>query len=403
MPDCYYCSQFAAADPDYQSRPARYTVDASTPRCALHWRYICGCCAQPAHFMATAYCLTNQSYFCAGCATGSATQAAEFGAWGYYFCYRSPWSCRWEPSLDKLEHDGRHPAQLMAGQATTFPGLADDETLPSSVPTQRPADEVVGLDDVAETWNAYAAEWDACMGVAGDDTRRYWSDDVVLSMMGSPDGRQILDLGCGNGYLTRMLAARGADVVGVDISARMLSRAASYPSTGGSIRYVESSITDLSHLPSQYFDGAVSNYVLHDVADYDQALAEVHRVLRPGASLVLTLIHPCFTSGPRTWDTSPPDSPRREDAAALLVDDYFRRSTYLIDDWSGFSAIPYYHRPLRDYWHAFKRQGFEVVGFDEPTINERGRCELSPVRAEQDQRVALCCVFKIRKTLDTCQ
>lgn len=398
---CYYCSQFSAADPDYQGRPALYTVDGSTPRCALHWRYICARCTQPAHFMAMAYCPSNENYFCARCATGSETRAAEFGAWGYYFRYRSPWSGQWEPSLDKLEHDGKHPALTVADRAeTAFPGLADDETLPSGVPTQRPADKAVGLDDVAEMWNANAEEWDACMGAVGDDTRRYWSDDIVLDMLGSPAGRRILDLGCGNGYLSRLLAARGADVVGVDMSAGMLSQAASYPATAGSVRYVRSSITDLSALPSHSFDGAVSNYVLHDVADYGQALAEVHRVLRPGASLVLTLIHPCFSSGPRTWNTSPPDSPRREDAAALLVDGYFRRSTYLIEDWSGFSAIPYYHRPLRDYWHAFAQHGFEVVGFDEPTINARGRSELSPVRAEQEQRVALCCVFKIRSTPD---
>jgi ubiquinone/menaquinone biosynthesis C-methylase UbiE len=396
---CYYCNQFSAVDPEYQGRPARYAIDTSTPRCALHWRFICACCARPAHFMATAYCQVNQSYFCANCATASTTEAAEFGSWRYHFSYRSPWSGRWEPSLDKLEYDGRHPARAAADQATPFPGLAGEETLPRSEPTQRPANEPVGLDDVAEMWDANAAEWDACLGVDGDDTRRYWSDDVVLSMLGSPAGCQILDLGCGNGYLTRILAARGAEVVGVDMSAAMLSRAASYSATGGSIRYVRSSITDLSELPSHHFDGAVSNYVLHDVADYDRALAEVNRVLRPGAALVLTLTHPCFSSGPRTWNTNPPDSPRREDSAAFLVDDYFQRSTYLIEDWSGFSAIPYYHRPLRDYWRAFERQGFDVVGFDEPTINERGRSELSPVRAEQDERVALCCVFKIRKRL----
>ncbi len=348
--------------------------------------------------MATAYCPVNQSYFCARCATGNTTQEAVYGGWRYHFLYRSPWSGQWEPSLDKLEYDGKHPAQAAADQAMTFPGLAGDETLPPSRPTQQPAHKAVGLDDVAQMWDTNAAEWDACQGTDGDDTRRYWSDDTLLTMLGPPNGRHILDLGCGNGYLSRILAARGAEVVGVDMSAAMLSRAAAYPATGGNVRYVRSSITDLSELPSDHFDGAVSNYVLHDVADYDQALAEVNRVLRPGAALVLTLTHPCFSSGPRTWNTDPPDSPRREDATAFLVDDYFRRSAYLIEDWSGFDAIPYYHRPLRDYWRAFERQGFDVVGFDEPTINERGRGELSPGRADQDERVALCCVFKIRKS-----
>jgi ubiquinone/menaquinone biosynthesis C-methylase UbiE len=177
----------------------------------------------------------------------------------------------------------------------------------------------------------------------------------------------------------------------------MLSHAATYEVEAGSVRYLKSSITDLSELPADHFDGAVSNYVLHDVADYDQALSEVNRVLRPDAELVLTLTHPCFSSGPRTWIADPPDSPRREDVTGYLVDDYFRTSAYLIENWSGFSAVPYYHRPLRDYWRAFERQGFDVVGFDEPTINQRGRHELSPAQTDQEERVALCCVFKIRK------
>lgn len=347
--------------------------------------------------MATAYCPVGEGYFCARCATGSTTLEAAFGVWGYHFLYRSPWSNQWEPSLDKLEHDGKHPAQLTAGQAATFPGLADDESLPSSRPTQRLAGHAVGLDDVARMWDSNAAIWDAGLGSDGDDTRRYWSDDALLTMLGPPDGRHLLDLGCGNGYLSRILAARGAEVVGVDMSEAMLSHAATYPVDGGCVRYVRSSITDLSDLPPDHFDGAVSNYVLHDVADYEQALSEVNRVLRPGASLVLTLTHPCFSCGPRTWSTEPPDSPRREDAVGFLTDGYFRRAAYLIEDWSGFSAIPYYHRPLRDYWRAFQRQGFDIVGFDEPTINERGRGKLPAARADQEERVALCCVFEIRK------
>jgi ubiquinone/menaquinone biosynthesis C-methylase UbiE len=348
--------------------------------------------------MATAYCSVSHKYFCMNCATQVTKRTARFASWDYFFGLESPWSGRTEPSLDKLEHDGAHPAQEMADRNIPFPGLSDDARLRlGSEPAQSRVETDLKLDDVRKIWNGNASRWEAALDTDGDETRRYFSDDIMLAMLGPLRGKSIVDLGCGNGYLSRILATAGAEVTGIDLSDAMLTNARAYAQRGNGIRYLQYSITNLSGLDDQHFDSAVCNYVLHDVADYDLALAEVNRVLKPNGSLVLTLTHPCFSSGPRRWQMQVPDSPRQEDAIAYLVDEYFSDTTYMIGNWHGFAPVPYYHRPLSDYWRAFRRQGFTVSDFDEPRINKKGRNELSVRQVEQAERIALCCVFKLRK------
>jgi len=50
----------------------------------------------------------------------------------------------------------------------------------------------------------------------GDFAKRHLINPVVLRMLGDLPGQRVLDAGCGNGYLSRMLAARGAQVTGVE-------------------------------------------------------------------------------------------------------------------------------------------------------------------------------------------
>src|SRR5690554_2053520 len=107
--NCYYCDQIRAVDPGYTARPAAFDLGSAAPRCGRHWRYLCGRCGQPAHFMATAWDATVGKFFCARCAAGSEQVQEPFWAWGYYFRYRSPFTEGWCSSLDRLEFEGLHP------------------------------------------------------------------------------------------------------------------------------------------------------------------------------------------------------------------------------------------------------------------------------------------------------
>lgn len=110
-------------------------------------------------------------------------------------------------------------------------------------------------------------------------------------------GDRILDAGCGLGNVTAVLEQGfpGVDVVGVDSSASRLDAAA-----GGGVRSPLAR-ADLGRLPvgDASFDAVICSEVLEHVDDPAAALTELHRVLRPGGTLVVTVPHAEY---PWTWD-----------------------------------------------------------------------------------------------------
>lgn len=106
----------------------------------------------------------------------------------------------------------------------------------------------------------------------------------------------VVDVGCGDGYITRLIAARvpRGRVIGVDASPRMIEVARSRPDPPGSdVRFL---VADVRELPfSGEFDTAVSFNALHWVVDQPAALSAIGRSLRPtGVAMVQQVC-----SGPR--------------------------------------------------------------------------------------------------------
>ena len=393
---CYYCDQIADSAPAYVPAEAAYDLFSEAPRCARHWRFLCARCQRPRHFMALAYCEETRQLFCSNCASGRQEVAAPFWAWDYYFSYQSPWSGRWHPALDRLEYEGRHP---FTSASEMRPHLWPEEGLVRYPPrdTQWRPSEDFDDGDVQASWDRNAARWHASYDEDGDPNRRYHSDEPMLSLLGEVRGLRVLDVGSGNGYLCRKLARSGAQVTGVELSGEFLrlarDREASAPL---GITYRHGSASTMPFLPDASFDKAVSNYVLMDVYDYRGAVREVFRVLRAGGTFVAVISHPCFACGPGTWARPVPDSPRQEDRRGYYVDSYFQRGPYL-GQWRNLDPVLSFHRPLRDYWEAFASTGFVVVGFEEPSLTERGRRELPPSQVAKAARIPFSCIFQLTK------
>ncbi|HVN83399.1 MAG TPA: class I SAM-dependent methyltransferase [Candidatus Binatia bacterium] len=127
-----------------------------------------------------------------------------------------------------------------------------------------------------------AAQYDAHYGDQWSQRyRREFIDEPLLAGL-DIRGREVLEAMCGSGQTTAALLERGAHVTGLDISeAGMESFRRRWPDC----RAVCASITE-SGLPSECFDAVVIVAGLHHLhPDVPKALAEIHRVLRPGGTL----------------------------------------------------------------------------------------------------------------------
>jgi 2-polyprenyl-6-hydroxyphenyl methylase/3-demethylubiquinone-9 3-methyltransferase len=117
----------------------------------------------------------------------------------------------------------------------------------------------------------------------------------ILEALGSVRGLRLLDLGCGKGRFARALQARGANVVGLDISSEMLSRS-------GEVARVRASARRLPFC-SRCFDAAIAVEVMEHLPARSQpeVLSEARRVLKPGGLLAVVDKNAAALNATRPW------------------------------------------------------------------------------------------------------
>jgi SAM-dependent methyltransferase len=201
------------------------------------------------------------------------------------------------------------------------------------------------------SWELSAEAWIRRID-EGEPNRELLLDPVMLELCGAVRGLRVLDVGCGEGRFSRMLADRGAAAIGLDPTPGLIAAARSrskHPCVRG--RAEASPFADAS------FDLVVSYLSLVDIEGYRRAITETGRVLAPGGAVVLC--NTSFVSAAAPWV-------RDEQGRRLYrpIDRYMEeRSQHL--EWAGIS-ITNYHRPLSAYMEAFLGAGLLLERFVEP-------------------------------------
>src|SRR5689334_8432054 len=124
---------------------------------------------------------------------------------------------------------------------------------------------------------------------------RGWAAEAQPFLPDDLIGERVVEMGCGLGELSRLLASRGAVVTAVDLSASMLAHAKKQEADRPlGIRFLVGDVATLDWWTGDVYDGVVCNMALMDIDDLDGALATAARVLRPGGWFSFSLLHPCF-------------------------------------------------------------------------------------------------------------
>ncbi len=180
-----------------------------------------------------------------------------------------------------------------------------------------------------QSWNALSRFYQRTHRIALDDVHYgpYSPGEKDLQLLGAVKGLDVLELGCGGGQISVVLAKWGAkSVTGMDISDEQLRHARELAQEQSvKIRFLQGNVEDLSALDDDSFDLVVSSHALNYVENLFQVFVESARVLRPGGRCVFCLGHPIFyVLG---------DALEAEDLS--LIEDYFsdeRHSWEWLDD-----------------------------------------------------------------------
>ncbi len=227
--------------------------------------------------------------------------------------------------------------------------------------------------EVGRFWNENAEVWTQLARAGYDIYRDHINTPAFFEMLPDVRGLAGVDIGCGEGHNTRLLAGRGARVTGIDISEVFLRHAAEHEAAEPlGIEYRLASAVELPFAAAS-FDFATGFMSFMDVAETDRVLAEAFRVLRPGGFLQFSISHPCF------------NTPHRRNLRdgmgityAIEVGEYFRELNGEHEEWifkSAPSALranlpkfktPRFTRTLSSWMNLLIDTGFVIERIHEP-------------------------------------
>ena len=205
---------------------------------------------------------------------------------------------------------------------------------------------------LAEDWERHAATWIAWARAPGHDSYEAFHRDRFFDLLPAP-GRLSIDVGAGEGRVSRDLAALGHQVVALDRSPTLAHAAASHPDAGAAHL-----IGDAARLPlaDGAADLAVAFMSLQDIDDFAGAISEIGRVLEPGGLLVLAIVHPINSAGAFTGAGPDGERPFQIGGSYLsrrrIVDEVERDGLAM--------TFASEHRPLEDYARALAAGGLVI-------------------------------------------
>jgi len=169
---------------------------------------------------------------------------------------------------------------------------------------------------------------------------------------------RVLDLGAGEGQISRLIASSGSTVTGVDPTWAQTREAVE---RGGEPNYAVAGAHELPH-PNAAFDAVIACLVFEHIDPLEPAVSEVARVLRPGGRFALLLNHPLLQVPGSGWI---------DDHTIEPADQYWRVGPYLVESHTIEEVhkdvfIPFVHRPMHRYLNALSAHGLILREMHEP-------------------------------------
>lgn len=150
----------------------------------------------------------------------------------------------------------------------------------------------------------------------------------TMALMDLNAGDRVLDLGCGSGWATRLLAPKGREIVGVDVSDEMVRQAQQGSSNFANVKFLQGSAEKIP-CPDRSFDKMLSVESFYYYSDQEAALDEIFRVMAPNGRIFILI-------------------------------NLYKDNEYSLQ-WVHLLKVPVHVRSAADYSGLLKKHGFQNV------------------------------------------
>lgn len=192
-------------------------------------------------------------------------------------------------------------------------------------------------------------------GEFGDFGRQHLLNPTLFRLLGDVKEKKILDAGCGQGYLSRLLAKRGAKMTAVEPADSLINYAKKLELTDKlGIDYIQQDLSSCQSTTND-FDIVISNMVFMDIPDYKTAIQNCISALKSGGKFIFSISHPCFFDGTNDdWNNN----------SCVVTKEYFEE--YSTKPTYGYS----FHRTLSAYLNFVISQGCVITEIVEPQLSK---------------------------------
>ncbi len=231
--------------------------------------------------------------------------------------------------------------------------------------------------EVGAFWEGNAETWTMLSRLGCNLSRDEITMPAFLSMLPDVSGLTGLDIGCGDGHSTRLIAARGARMTAVDIAPTFIRLAREEEEREPlGIDYRVASALELP-FPDGVFDFVVAFMSLMDIPQLHRALSEACRVLRSAGFLQFAITHPCYDTPERGWVRN-----EAGQKVAFQCGGYFDNIEGRVDEWLFFATpaelkhrfpkfqTPKYFRTLSTWLNSLRDAGFVLEQVQEPRCSD---------------------------------
>jgi ubiquinone/menaquinone biosynthesis C-methylase UbiE len=203
-----------------------------------------------------------------------------------------------------------------------------------------------------QDWNRVADTYSQMMGTSNDRIYQQFRD-VLWDSLGNLSGQAVLDIGCGHGWLSKLMLEANARVWGIDGSEELLNKARQ---NCPEVEFTQWDLIDGLPETDRKYDRMLAYMVLMDVPDLGKLLQGVRNGLTKGGKFIFTITHPCFYNY----------KSRRDEATGQLycgVKDYLPQAKWRIESFGGHW---HYHRSLTYYVECLRKSGLALTRLYEP-------------------------------------